>query len=104
MSISLPSVRWSSRWKAEKDGVVIEPGMEKPFGVPPDFADYFKLMTECSHGLQGGSHARRTVMIGREGSNRPYPEIGIPDSHHPITHHQRNRAAGQDHGRSTPIT
>jgi hypothetical protein len=31
-----------------------------------------------------------TVMIAREGSNRPYPEIGVSDSHHPITHHQKN--------------
>jgi hypothetical protein len=31
-----------------------------------------------------------TVLVGREGSNRPYPEIGIADSHHPITHHQKN--------------
>jgi hypothetical protein len=29
-----------------------------------------------------------TVMIGREGSTRAYPEIGIPDGHHPLTHHR----------------
>jgi len=28
-----------------------------------------------------------TFMIGREKTDRPYPEIGIPDAHHPLTHH-----------------
>ena len=31
-----------------------------------------------------------TFMIGREVSGRPYPEIGVPDSHHPLSHHQND--------------
>ena len=31
-----------------------------------------------------------TLMIGREGSLQSYPEIGVPDSHHPLTHHRGN--------------
>jgi len=31
-----------------------------------------------------------TLMVGREGSNRVYPEIGIADPHHPLTHHRNN--------------
>lgn len=77
--------------RAEKDGAVIEPGMEKPFGVPAEFGDYFKLMTDMLYIAFKADVTRvATVMVGREGSNRPYPEIGIPDSHHPITHHQKN--------------
>jgi hypothetical protein len=77
--------------KAEKEGVVIDPGMEKPFGVPSEFGDYFKLMTDMLFiAFQADLTRIATVMVGREGSNRPYPEIGIPDSHHPITHHQKN--------------
>ncbi len=77
--------------KSEKDGMVINPGIEKPFGVPSDFGDYFKLMTGMLFiAFQADLTRVATVMIGREGSNRPYPEIGIPDSHHPITHHQKN--------------
>jgi hypothetical protein len=30
------------------------------------------------------------LIIGREGSNRVYPEIDIPDPHHPLTHHRNN--------------
>lgn len=77
--------------KAEASGTVIDPGMEKPFGVPAEFGDYFQLMTDMLFIAFKSDLTRvATVMIGREGSNRPYPEIGIPDSHHPITHHQKN--------------
>jgi hypothetical protein len=77
--------------KAETQGTVIDPGMEKPFGVPPEFDDYFRLMTDMLYIAFKADVTRvATVMVGREGSNRPYPEIGIPDSHHPITHHQKN--------------
>src|SRR5215510_2272022 len=31
-----------------------------------------------------------TLVVGREGSNRVYPDIGIPDPHHPLTHHRNN--------------
>ena len=31
-----------------------------------------------------------TMMMGREGSLRTYPEIGVPDPHHPLTHHRGN--------------
>jgi len=31
-----------------------------------------------------------TLMVGREGSLQSYPEIGVPDPHHPLTHHQNN--------------
>jgi hypothetical protein len=31
-----------------------------------------------------------TMMMGREGSMRTYPEIGVPDPHHPLTHHRGN--------------
>ena len=33
-----------------------------------------------------------TFMMGREKSDRPYREIGIPDAHHPLTHHQHDAA------------
>lgn len=77
--------------RASKDGLVIDPGMEKPFGVPPDFADYFKLMTDMMMvAFKTDTTRISTIMIGREGSTRAYPEIGIADGHHPLTHHMGN--------------
>ena len=32
--------------KSEKEGIPVDPGMEKPYGIPPDFSDYFKMMTD----------------------------------------------------------
>jgi Protein of unknown function (DUF1552) len=77
--------------RAEKDGATIDPGMEKPFGVPPEFPDYFRLMTDMMIVAFKADITRvSTVMIGREGSTRAYPEIGISDGHHPLTHHMGN--------------
>ena len=65
--------------------------MEKPFGVPPEFPDYFRLMTDMLIAAFKADITRvSTVMIGREGSTRAYPEIGISDGHHPLTHHMGN--------------
>ena len=40
-----------------------------------------------------------TFMIGREISSRPYPEIGIPDSHHPLSHHENDPRRIDDLGK-----
>lgn len=78
--------------KAEKDGMVIDPGIEKPYGVPPEFPDYFKLMSDMMViAFQTDLTRVSTLMVGREGSTRAYPEIGISDGHHPLTHHQGNQ-------------
>ncbi len=77
--------------RAEKDGAAVDPGVEKPFGVPPEFPDYFRLMADMLLIAFKADITRvSTVMIGREGSTRPYPEIGISDGHHPLTHHRGN--------------
>jgi hypothetical protein len=77
--------------RAEKENTAIDPVMEKPFGVPPEFPDYFRLMTDMMIAAFKADITRvSTVMIGREGSTRAYPEIGIADSHHPLTHHMGN--------------
>lgn len=88
----LTSVREIERQieRAEKEAAV-DPGMEKPFGVPPAFPDYFSLMSDMLLAAFKADMTRvSTVMIGREGSVRPYPEIGISDGHHPLTHHRGN--------------
>jgi hypothetical protein len=76
----------------EREGTIIDPGIDKPFGVPIDFADYFRLMTDMMLVAFKADITRlSTIMIGREGSVRPYPEIGVSDGHHPLTHHQGNQ-------------
>jgi uncharacterized protein DUF1552 len=75
--------------KAEKESVQIDPGLEKPYGVPPDFAEHFKLMSDMLViALQADLTRVATFMMTREGTSRAYREIGIADGHHPCTHHQ----------------
>jgi hypothetical protein len=77
--------------RAAKEGVVIDPGIEKPFGVPTEFPEYFRLMTDMMIVAFKADITRiSTMIVGREGSVRSYPEIGVGDGHHPLTHHQGN--------------
>jgi hypothetical protein len=78
--------------QAEKFGTRVDPGMDKPYGVPADFAEHFKLMTDMlTVALQADLSRVFTFLVTREGSSRPYREISIGDGHHPLTHH-RNQA------------
>ncbi len=75
--------------KTESDNDQVDPGLNKPYGVPPDFAEHFKLMTDMlTVAMQADMSRVFTFLVTREGSSRPYREIGIPDGHHPLTHHQ----------------
>jgi hypothetical protein len=75
--------------KAEQDSIAIDPGMMKPYGVPPDFGEHFKLMTDMmTIAFQADMTRVVTFLMTREGTSRSYREIGIADGHHPCTHHQ----------------
>jgi hypothetical protein len=75
--------------RAEQDNRQIDPHMEKPYGVPADFAEHFKLMTDMiTIAFQADMTRIVTFLVTHEGTSRPYREIGISDGHHPLTHHQ----------------
>jgi len=77
--------------RAEKDGGDVTPTIEKPSGIPAVFGDYVKLMFDLQAvALQADLTRVVTMMVGREGSLQTYSEIGIPDPHHPLTHHRNN--------------
>ncbi|MBM3763297.1 MAG: DUF1552 domain-containing protein [Acidobacteria bacterium] len=73
--------------KAEKDSQI--PTGEKPSGIPFLYSDYVKLMFDLQViAFQSDLTRVSTMMLGREGSVRTYPEIGVRDPHHPLTHHR----------------
>jgi hypothetical protein len=75
--------------KAAKDNTQVDPKMDKPYGVPADFAEHFRLMTDIiTVAFQADLTRVLTFLITREGTSRAYRELGIPDGHHPLTHHQ----------------
>lgn len=72
---------------AERDPVT--PPSEKPSGIPFEYSEYVKLMFDLQViAFQSDLTRVSTTMLGREGSVRTYPEIGVPDPHHPLTHHR----------------
>jgi hypothetical protein len=64
------------------------PRMEQPQGAPPVFEDHLALMLDLQL-LAFQSDLTRVVsfMLGKEQSARPYPQIGVPEAHHPLSHH-----------------
>lgn len=64
------------------------PDVDRPAGVPTAYADHARLMFDLQVlALQGDITRVITFQLARETSNRTYPEIGVPDAHHPLTHH-----------------
>lgn len=64
------------------------PDLERPMGVPASYADHVRLMFDLQLlAFQGDITRVTTFQIARETSNRTYPEIGVPDPHHPLSHH-----------------
>ena len=64
------------------------PDLDRPAGVPAAYADHARLMFDLQAlAMQGDVTRVITFQLARETSNRTYPEIGVPDPHHPLTHH-----------------
>ena len=77
--------------QAEQDSKQFTPSIEKPAGVPVEFADHVRLMFDLmTLAFQADLTRISTFMICREGSTRTYREIGVSDAHHPLTHHRNN--------------
>jgi hypothetical protein len=78
--------------KAEGDADADQlPDLDRPVGVPASYADHAKLMFDLQAlAMQGDVTRVITFQLARETSTRTYPEIGVPDPHHPLTHHGNN--------------
>jgi len=67
------------------------PDRDRPLGVPAAYADHARLMFDLQLlAMQGNITRVITFQLARETSNRTYPEIGISEPHHPLTHHGNN--------------
>ncbi|HEX5048461.1 MAG TPA: DUF1552 domain-containing protein, partial [Gammaproteobacteria bacterium] len=65
------------------------PALERPLGIPDDFGEHVKLMYELQWlAFQADLTRVITFMLGRELNFRTYPEIGITQGHHTLSHHQ----------------
>jgi hypothetical protein len=78
--------------RAEADSANELPVVERPAGsIPASFEEYAKVMFDLQVlAYQSDVTRIATFMIGKELSSRTYPEIGVPDQHHPLSHHQND--------------
>lgn len=67
------------------------PDLDRPAGVPAAYGDHARLMFDLQWLAFRGDITRVvTFQLAREASTRTYPEIGVPEPHHPVTHHGGN--------------
>ena len=65
------------------------PEVDQPAGIPATYEEHAKLMFDLLLlAYQTDLTRVSTYMMAREISGRTYPEIGVPDSHHPTSHHR----------------
>ncbi len=75
--------------RAEQQPSFDVPEVEQPEGIPATFAEHVELMFDLQLLAHQTDLTRvSTFMLGREVSSRTYTEIGIPDAHHPLSHHE----------------
>jgi hypothetical protein len=66
-------------------------GVSRPLGAPEKFEDHIRLMMDLQVlAFQSDITRVTTLMFAAERSGRSYPEAGVPDSHHSVSHHDNN--------------
>ncbi len=74
--------------RAEEQIDIELPVLEQPQGAPPVFEDHLELMFDLQLlALRTDLTRVVTFMMGKEQNARPYPQIGVPEAHHPLSHH-----------------
>jgi hypothetical protein len=69
------------------------PAIDRPDGIPPTFEEHIQMMFDLmTVAFQADLTRVITMMYSREGGNRTYPQIGVPDAHHGLSHHQNDPA------------
>ena len=73
---------------AESQSDIELPSFSQPQGAPPVFEDHLALMLDLQLlALRTDLTRVITFMLSKEQSARPYPQIGVPEAHHPLSHH-----------------
>jgi hypothetical protein len=77
--------------KAERFGAPPDPAVETPPGIPPSFEEHMRIMySMLVLAFQTDSTRIATLLLAHDGSNRAFPEIGIAEGHHYLSHHRGN--------------
>ena len=85
---------------AEKQAATSPFQTDAPVGVPDQYDDHVDLMFDLMLlAYQGNITRVASFMLGRELTNRTYPQAGVPDPHHAVSHHQNNEATIAKHAK-----
>ena len=85
---------------AEQNLKEIVPELDRPAGIPIDYAEHVRLMFDLQVvAFQTDVTRITTFMFGREGSNRTYREIDVTGAHHGLTHHKGDPKKIEDVGK-----
>lgn len=78
--------------QAEASGAEVKlPEMARPSGIPESYSAYSRMMIDLQVlAMQADLTRVGTFMFGRESGGRSYPETGVADGHHPLSHHVNN--------------
>ncbi|HEY4415521.1 MAG TPA: DUF1552 domain-containing protein [Verrucomicrobiae bacterium] len=77
--------------RAEQFGDVKDPMVPTPAGIPADYAEHIHLMYDTMLlAFQTDSTRVATMLLAHDGSNRSFADIGVPEGHHDLSHHQGN--------------
>lgn len=75
--------------QSEKFGDLPDPGRTTPSGIPGNYAEHVRLMADILVlAFLTDSTRMATFLMAHDGSNRSFPDIGVTDGHHALSHHQ----------------
>jgi hypothetical protein len=77
--------------RAESFGDLPNPNSDTPAGIPSNYGDHMDIMYDLlAMAFETDSTRVSTLLLAGDGSNRAYPQIGIPEGHHYCSHHRNN--------------
>jgi hypothetical protein len=77
---------------AERFGAAPDPALETPAGIPTSYQEHMRLMFDMlALAFQTDSTRVATLLLAHDGSNRTFPEIGIAEGHHNLSHHMNKQ-------------
>lgn len=77
--------------RAESFGDLPDPQSDTPLGIPANYGDHMDIMYDLlALAFQTDSTRVATLLLAGDGTNRAFPQIGIPEGHHYCSHHRNN--------------
>jgi hypothetical protein len=77
--------------RTENFGALPDPHADTPAGIPSNYGDHMDLMYDLlAMAFETDSTRISTLLLNGDGSNKPFPQIGIPEGHHFCSHHRNN--------------